>query len=363
MRFGLSQERLSFQFWTRPALHSQTVQVEDSLLDIIQEVCRDRISVPSTVVPMGDDAAVFKVRPGGQLVFCSDAVVEGVHFHQGLYSPVSIGRRAVIACLSDLAAMGANPISVCISVAPPRISWPDTQEWVRQFYRGVDQALGQVGAALAGGDLVRPGVNGACFADVSAIGLIPEGGRAILRSTARPGQTVAVSGAPGRAASARRILELAQPRPDDPWALCCWPQQLRAEQENAFLAPCARFDLIETVQRSAQALIDISDGLAADARRLAEASAVDILLDLDRLSEFVDQHITLDDVLNGGDDHHLLGAFELVPAEFVAIGSVVPRRVPEMSRVWSMRKGLKQPEELAESGFDHFRRLTEEGSE
>ena len=210
-----------------------------------------------------DDAAVVPQRPGFDLVVTKDAVVEGVHAPVG-EAPGLIAQKLVRANLSDLAAKAAEPFGCFLAVGWPPAFGPGRRQ---AFAAGLGEDLRRYGLDLLGGDTVS--TSGPFWASLTALGWVPEG-RMVRRAGARPGDGLWVSGTIGDG-----LLGL---------------MAVRGEIEDAsgYLAeryrrPTPRLDLRDTLRAQASAAADVSDGLAADARHIAEASGVRLVLDLDRL--------------------------------------------------------------------------------
>ncbi len=208
------------------------------------------------LVGPGDDCAVIV---GGRIALSSDMSVEDVHFRREWLTPGEIGWRACSAAMSDLAAMGARPIGILVSLAVPEA---DARELAISVMDGVREAVESVGGVVLGGDLTRS--PGPVVVDVTVVGTAEH---LILRSGARPGDEVWVTGQLGASAAAVRAL-LAGQQPSD-----------RARERFAHPTPRiaeARI-LAETVTLTS--LIDVSDGLLGDAAQLATASGVAVVLD------------------------------------------------------------------------------------
>lgn len=200
----------------------------------------------------GDDAAVLR----GGLVASTDMMVEGVHFRFDWISAREAGFRAGAAALSDMAAMGARPVALLVSMALPG----DPAVGV-EMQRGARRAGDRVGVAVAGGDVSR--TSGPAVVDVTALGRARQ---VVPRSGAVPGHELWVSGALGGAAAAVAV-----------WSIGAEPL---ASARERFVAPPNRVPLGRTLAREglARSMIDISDGLLADARRIAAASGVRVVV-------------------------------------------------------------------------------------
>ena len=200
----------------------------------------------------GDDAAVLR----GGLVASTDMMVEGVHFRFDWISAREAGFRAGAAALSDMAAMGARPVALLVSMALPG----DPAVGV-EMQRGARRAGDRVGVAVAGGDVSR--TSGPAVVDVTALGRARQ---VVPRSGAVPGHELWVSGALGGAAAAVAAWSIgAEPLPG---------------ARECFVAPPNRVPLGRTLAREglARSMIDISDGLLADARRIAAASGAKVVI-------------------------------------------------------------------------------------
>ncbi|MCI0436690.1 MAG: thiamine-phosphate kinase [Gemmatimonadetes bacterium] len=208
----------------------------------------------------GDDAAVI-AAPG--IAITSDLSIEDVHFRRAWISPEEMGWRAVMASLSDLAAMAAEPIGILVSLATPA---HEADELVTHIMSGASDAAASRDAALLGGDVSRS--PGPIVIDVVAAG---ESTSPVLRSGARAGDALWVTGRLGAAAAAVAAWESGR-APD-------------AAARDAFARPQARNpEALWLAEHGAlHALIDLSDGLAGDAGHIAAASGVRILIETDRV--------------------------------------------------------------------------------
>ena len=232
------------------------------------------------VLGPGDDAAVLR----GGLVVSTDLMVEGVHFDFDWISPAEAGFRAGAAALSDLAAMGAEPEALLVSMAIP--GDPSLGEALQ---RGVRRAGDRVSVAIVGGDVSRS--PGPAVVDVVAIG---RARGVVRRSGAAPGQWVWVSGSLGGAAA----------------AVAAWSAGGRPgpAARARFAAPPDRVSLGRAlaVAGLARSMIDISDGLVADARRVAQASGVAISILARRVPVDAGAEGALNLALAGGEDYELM---------------------------------------------------------
>ncbi len=153
---------------------------------------------PGRVGP-GDDAAVFPVDPGDAVVATLDSMVEGTHIHAGWLGDADLGRRILLIGLSDLAAMGAEPRGALLGIEARELPGPTGEE----FWSGVAAVLRTHGLELLGGNVTR--TTGPLALTSTLLGTLPAGSE-LLRSGARPGDDVWVTGRPGAAARARRLL-------------------------------------------------------------------------------------------------------------------------------------------------------------
>jgi thiamine-monophosphate kinase len=250
---------------------------------------------------IGDDAAVLRTSAGNDLVVTTDLLIEDVHFRLSWSDPFSLGVKAAAVNLSDIAAMGARPTAAFLSIALRR----DTKlEFVDELYRGLNDTFGRWGAVIAGGDTnVSPGP---FTLNVTLVGGVGAGG-AILRSTARPGDIIIVTGALGGAAAGLMALEKFgrdRAESDFPDAVAAQLRPVPRLTESAAI----------TGVWGATAMMDVSDGLVADLAKLCRAGGVGARVDRDAtpvhpaavaVAAAIGINPT-DLALNGGEDYELL---------------------------------------------------------
>lgn len=246
----------------------------------------------------GDDAAVV-AAPDGRVVATTDMLVEGVHFRRDWSSAYDVGRKAAAANLADVAAMGGTATALLVGLGAPG-DLP--LRWALELADGLRDEAALVGAVIVGGDTVTAGQ---VVVSVTALGSLA--GAPVTRGGAAVGEVVVVAGRLGWSAAGLRLLQqgvvegplvAAHRRPLPPYAL------------GPVLAAAG-----------ATSMCDVSDGLVADLGHLCEASGVGIALDS---ASLVDQAVSLQDVLTGGEDHALVATLPgAVPAGCRVIGRVV----------------------------------------
>ncbi len=235
----------------------------------------------------GEDVAW--IQAGEPLALSVDTLVDGVHFRRSWMPPEAVGWKAMTAALSDLAAARARPVGCLVALSAPALD-----SWTDAVMAGIAEAARRFGCPILGGDTTRSAV---ATVSVTVIGT----GTPFGRSGAQVGDLVQLSGPTGLAARALRGLEAGQAVPAD-----------------ALLKPMPRLDLREALA-DATACIDLSDGLLADAGHLAEASAVQLVLDRAALQV---EGVSEEDALAGGEDYELLATAPTPLAGFRVIGSV-----------------------------------------
>ena len=260
-------------------------------------------SASAELLGPGDDAAVV-AAPDGRFVVTTDMMIHGPDFRLAWSEPFDLGWKAAASNLSDVAAMGAVPTALVVAIAAPADTAVPFLERIADGLREGCQAMAP-GCGVVGGDL---SVSDTLTIAVTAFGDL-EGRPPVTRSGAQVGDTVAVAGVLGEAAAGLRALfehGVSEPGAlrDDPLVVA----QLRPRPPIAHGVTAAL--------AGATSMIDLSDGLALDARRVARASGVAFDLHRAALGSL--------DALTGGEDHSLLATFPADPPEgFRAIGRVV----------------------------------------
>ncbi len=307
---------------------------------------------PATLLGPGDDAAVV-AAPDGRVVATADVLVQGRDFRLDWSTGEDVGWKAAAQNLADVAAMGAVPTGLLVSVAAP----PELDvAWLEGLVTGIATCCAGTGAGLVGGDLSS---GDAVVVAVTALGDL--GGRApVLRSGARPGDVLAHAGVLGHSAAGLDLL-LAGLRDAVPAAVAA---HLRPR-------PPLAAGVVAAVA-GATAMLDVSDGLVRDVGRIAAASGVHVDLHVEDFTDDVDAVLhaagtalgTATDwfgdarqlrwQVSGGEDHGMLATFPPdveLPAGFRRIGSVLPVRVgwPAITHT-----GDGDPADLGGGGFDHF---------
>lgn len=283
---------------------------------------------PSGETWIGDDSAVVGA-PVGALLLTTDAVVAGVHSDLSIVGLDDLGWKAVAAAVSDVAAMGGRPTHLLVSVCGPGGTDLDL------LYAGIAEASAEYGCPVVGGDL-----SGASELVVT-VTVVGDAGvrRPVLRSGARPGQTVYVTGPLGSSAAGLRLLRAGHGAGDDP--LVRAHRRPRARPAEGAAARDA----------GATAMIDVSDGLATDLRHLAGASGVGVVLD----SVPVADGASREEALGGGEDYELLFTApqpEMVTASFAKAGLRPPVVLGRCTADAGERVLAGEP--LPEGGWEHW---------
>ena len=287
---------------------------EDALVARLLEIAGGGAGL---LVGPGDDCAVVERGPGPYQLLKTDAIVEGVHF-EATARPADIGWKAVARAFSDIAAMGGRPRELLVTVALRR---SEELGRVEGIYRGVRRCLERFGAVLAGGETVSVPEGAPLMISAAATGTVARKSL-VLRSGGRPGDVLAVTGRLGGSISGRHLKFV--PR----------------VEEAGWLA--SRFRV--------RAMMDLSDGLAADLPRLARASGCGF--ELDPAAVPCRRGCTLAQALGDGEDYELLLA---LPARSWGRASAAWReRFPRLP-LTSIGRLVAEQAAGPDGGWDHFR--------
>lgn len=351
-------------------------QLHDGEFDFISRIKRRAEATRSSktrglVQGIGDDAAVFNARGGRDFVITADLLVEDIDFRRTSFPP-DIGYKALAVSLSDIAAMGARPLWALLSLGLPRDIWDSPS--ARNIYEGFLAAAREFGVTLIGGDVSRTPER--IVIDSIVIGETRRG-RAVLRSGARAGDQIFVTGTLGGAAAGLKLLERANDMRTHAarTRLVSGLEELTRRQTRP--TPRVECGALLGERRLASAMIDLSDGLSSDLAHLCEQSGVGALIEASRLPvdplirrantinsnqltrELTDDAIRL--ALHGGED------FELLFTARPRIAARMPKRLGgvRLTRIGEVRdagEGIRisrdgRAETLQPSGFDHFKRI------
>src|SRR5947208_3015789 len=239
-------------------------------------------SNPALTRGIGDDCAILKMPGGQELLVTTDLSVEGVHFRREWHPPRSVGHRCLARGLSDIAAMGAEPVACFLSLGLPD-SLP--QKWVDGFMRGLLTLAGQFKTPLAGGDTSN---SEKIVADIVVLGRMPSG-TAVLRSGAKPGDRIFVTGALGGSAAVLKGLYAGSKIP--------------AAVRHRHFYPVPRLAVARWLRQKKipSAMIDLSDGLSVDAAHLCRESKVVAMIETSAVP--VARRGTCEMAIHGGEDY------------------------------------------------------------
>jgi thiamine-monophosphate kinase len=293
---------------------------------------------------IGDDSAVLAIPKGHQALVTTDFSLEGVHFRREWHPPDSVGHRCLARGLSDIAAMAGEPITAFLSLGLPR-DLP--QKWVDAFVRGLLKLAGDYGVSLAGGDTAESPAG--VLADIIVLGSVPRG-KAVLRSGARPGDRIYVTGGLGASAATLKLLFAGKSR-----------IRPRDFQRHFYPNPQIEAGRFLRENNLASAMIDISDGLSTDLAHICEESGVGAEI----LEEAIPKarigrparEVDLRFALHGGEDYELLFTVRRgrrVPSQVAGVPIAEIGQITDDRKVTLINQhGVGQ--ELRPQGWEHFR--------
>ena len=294
------------------------------------------------VLGIGDDCALLALPPGEHLAVSTDTLVAGVHFPDPC-DPFLLAQRALAVSVSDLAAMGADPLAFTLALTLPAAD----PAWLDAFARGLERMAARCAIRLVGGDTTR----GPLSLTLTVMGRVPTG-QALTRAGARPGELLCVGGPLGAAAAALPLV--------------LGTAQAPATTADALLAeywtPDPQLALGRGLRGRAGAALDVSDGLLADCGHLAHASGVRLIVERARIpcapaaQAWLGREQALTCACSGGDDYRL--AFTLAPQYLAALTDAFPA-VTVIGRV-EAGEGVcllgpdGQALPVAAAGYNHF---------
>lgn len=303
---------------------------------LVERIRRAAFSRRKDAIGIGDDCAVVNLPRGHEALVTTDFTLEDVHFRQAWHPPDSVGHRCLARGLSDIAAMGGVPQAAFLSLAlPPEL----LQRWIDSFVRGLLRLASRSGVVLAGGDTAQSPAGILC--DIIVLGSAPKGG-AVLRSGAKPGDHLFVTGTLGASAAALNGLRDGR--------------KLRPRDHPKHFYPEPRIAVGRYLREKklASAMIDISDGLSTDLGHICDESQAGAVVVLEALP--VAPGADLDLALHGGEEYELLFTARpnrRVPRE---VAGIPITRIGEIVRGRGMK--LRDPKggtkALKPGGWQHF---------
>lgn len=311
---------------------------------LIARVRRSAVRRAGVTKGIGDDCAVLQVPDGNDALVTTDFTLENVHFRREWHAPEVVGWRCLTRGLSDIAAMGGHPIAAFLSLAVPKAL---PQRWVDGFLKGLLQLANQFDTALAGGDTAES--KSGILADIVVLGSVPRG-KAVLRSGAKLGDGIYVSGELGGATAALKQLFRGQ--------------RVRPGDYSRHFHPTPRLEVGKWLREKgiATAMIDLSDGLSTDLQHICEESDVGAEIEASQIPRATvgprHEPVPLDLALHGGEDYELLftaSARKPIPQR---IAGVSVQRIGHIARgsgiTLVQESGKKQ--KLKPGGWEHFRK-------
>jgi thiamine-monophosphate kinase len=306
---------------------------------------RRQAAGPSRVpTGIGDDCAVLRLPRGHEVLITTDLSLEGVHFRRDWHPAESVGHRCLARGLSDIAAMGGRPVAAFLSLALPG-SVP--QRWVDEFVRGLLALARGFAVRLDGGDTAQSPQG--ILADIVVLGSVPRG-TAVLRSGARPGDRIYVSGTLGGSAAALERL-LREPR-----------RKLNPRQFPEQFFPQPRIELGRILRQRGlvTAMIDLSDGLSTEIGHLCDESEVGAELRAEAIPLAAiggtGEKVSMRSALHGGEDYELLftaSPDRRLPSRIAGIPVTQIGRITRAKKVILLARQHTR-RDLKPQGWQHF---------
>jgi thiamine-monophosphate kinase len=328
------------------------VIAEKALIAQVRRLAASRTS-PAIQTGIGDDCAVLRILPRRgrgrgrekDTLVTTDFTLEGIHFRRDWHSAESVGHRCLARGLSDIAAMGGEPVAAFLSLALPR-DLP--QSWVGRFARSLISLAEKYGVTLAGGDTAESPVG--ILADIVVVGTAPRG-KAVLRSSARPGDSIYVSGELGGSAAAVWQMRKRPKRKLNP----------RDYPRHFFPEPRIELGRVLREKGLASAMIDTSDGLSTDLAHICEESGVGAELQEEAIPRASvgkpAREVDLQFALHGGEDYELLftaSSSKRIPSRIAGIPITHIGHITHDRRIFLRNQG-GVGYELQPQGWEHFR--------
>ena len=313
---------------------------EKSLIARIRSRASGRKGV---IIGIGDDCAILRVPTGHETLVTTDFSLEGIHFRREWHPPEVVGHRCLVRGLSDIAAMGGEPIAAFLSLALPK-KLP--QIWVDRLLAGLLKLARQCNVALAGGDTAESPTG--IFADIVVVGSAPKG-KAIRRSGARRGDRIYVTGELGGSAATLDRLSSGS--------------KLRVDDSPRHFHPVPRLKVGQWLRDHgvASAMIDISDGLSTDLAHICEESGVGAEVHADAIPRARIGRpackVDLTFALHGGEDYELLFTAPTgrsVPDKIAGVPATEIGQIHRGHSLYLISHG--QRTELKPKGWQHFER-------
>jgi thiamine-monophosphate kinase len=294
---------------------------------------------------MGDDCAVLRPLAGRDSLVTTDFTLEGIHFRRDWHPPESVGHRCLARGLSDIAAMGGEPVAVFLSLALPRDL---RQAWVDRFARSLISLADMHGAPVAGGDTAES--PDGILADIIVVGSVPKG-KAILRSGAKAGDRIYVSGELGGSAAA--VVRMRS-----------GGGKVKPRDYVRHFYPEPRIDLGRVLRENnlASAMIDTSDGLSTDLAHICEESGVGAEIDSSLIPRAQvgkpAREVDLDLASHGGEDYELLftaSQEKRIPRHIAGVDITQIGRITRTRGIF-VRNSKGVGYEMHPRGWEHFRK-------
>jgi thiamine-monophosphate kinase len=326
---------------------------------LIQQIRRGVRRGPAVATGIGDDCAVLRVPRGHELLVTTDFSIENVHFRRDWHPPELVGRRCLTRGLSDIAAMGGEPLAAFLSLA---VASDVPQKWVDRFLKGLLDLANEFKVPLAGGDTAQS--EGGVQADIVVVGSVPKG-KAVLRSGAKPGELIYVTGELGGAAAKLAEMKLAGTKLSGGFSAESSRPSSRhfdrhSDRHSDPQAPQPRLSVGQSLRRRgmASAMIDVSDGLSTDLEHICQESRVGAEIEavaIPRAEVGSSRQAGLKFALHGGDDYELLfTSAAKIPSRIAGV------RVTQIGRI-TRDAGMRlidadgRARRLKAEGWEHFR--------